>query len=61
MSRKVSSEVGNISTPNDQQVDESASEGEESETINREKKTRMTPTTDVQHRIGLSAKVAVRD
>lgn len=51
----------NIGAVNDQPVNEQALEGEESETLNRVDKARMSPTQNVQLRIDLLTKVSVHE
>lgn len=59
--REVPNEVGNTSTAKDQQVDEQASDEEESETLNREETAGITSNGDIHHRRDLSKKVSVKD
>lgn len=54
LSRKFSSEVSRINTLYDQQVDSQAPEVEESETLKREEKAKLTPIGDVQYHNDLS-------
>lgn len=60
MSRKVSTEVSSINSLNDQQVEEQAPEGEESETPKREDMEKLTSIADVQYHKDLS-KVTVHN